>query len=226
MDETIPQTSWEADRERSGRRKRKRNEIRTICDKLEEKEKIPKEVAEKIMALYYEINLRHLSRKYADVTFCAIAVIACRIKKTPVGIKQVAQIVGLIPSVDLKRKQQQEKTAKYYLSKKAQQNYQLIRTVNKRIRCLQKELGIERKPIKASEYIDTFCKRIGFADKIADKAKKIIKDKEINKVIPLSIAAAAIRIVAPEKVATEKIARVTGVNSITIRKAKRMIEKQ
>ena len=226
MENIVPLTSREMDIERWGRRDKKRDEAKRICTKLKKEEGISKETAEKIMALYHQIDLKHLAPKQIDITLCAIAIIACRNKKTPVGVKQVAQIVGLIPSVDSRRKHRQGETVKYFLSKKKQKNYNLVRDVNKRIRCLERELGIERTPIGTDEYIDFFCKKIGFTDGIAAKAKEIIKNIEIEKTTPRSIAVAAIRIAAPEKITTEKLVKITGVKDTTIRKAEKIIEEQ
>ena len=165
-----------------------------------------------------------LSPKRAGVTLCAIIVIGCNNKGTPISIREAAEAVGLVSFKDLSRKNHLLKEEIFKPSNGPQGYFQLVRRINKRIYSLRQELGIKTKIIKPDYYIDSFCKEIGFDEKMAEEAKKRIVNKEIEGMKPSGVAAAAIKAVMPENITIQELQKITGVSDTTIRVALKKIQ--
>ncbi len=206
------------------KRQREKDGIAIICDKLRKEEKIPEETIEEIMTLYNKVNTKRLSPESTDITLCAIVVIGCNNKETPVSIKKAAKAVGLISFVDLRKKYRTEKSQKTFLLNNSQGSYQLEKRVNKRMHRLREKWGIEAKIMKPDNYIERFCEKIGLEKKVAENAKKKIINKKIGGMMPAGVAAGAIRAVIPKEITIQQLVKITGIAEITIKKALRKIE--
>ena len=150
----------------------------------------------------------------------------CNSKRTPVSIKEAAKAVGLISFVDSKRKYHKKKNEKTFLLNNSQEDRQLIKKVNRRMRSLRQNLKIRAEIMKPDDYIDRFCEKISLDEKIAEQAKKKTINKELEGMKPSGVAAAAIKLVLSKKITVQKLTKITGIPEVTIRKAKRMIEEQ
>ena len=131
IDPDIFAELMEAKQRREG--KRNGNGIEIICDKLKKNQKIPEETAKEIITLYGRVSTKYSSQERRDITMCAIIVIGCNSKGTPISIKEAGRAVGLISFVDSKRRYQTRENQKTFLLNNSQGHFQLVKRVNKRI---------------------------------------------------------------------------------------------